>query len=259
MMQGMLMRAPRRHCMAAPSLLTPTMSPMARRMFSTPTMELQYMVHTARVKVNLPQAGQCWFFINPQDTVSQIVDSIKSEDTKISTAEVLTGTDKKQEVVRGSETLYSALQDNSRCFYLKLNDMLYKFDQGEAGQQTLDLTEKNPVYDMCKTEGLSNIQSSTVATIMRQVKQNLVGDESAAPQEEKKKRGRPKKSAATPGLSSDPKEVSYSVDDICNKFQEQSNFFECAIVREEVFQLRALKLLTKNEFEALDARKIEIE
>ena len=70
------------------------------------------MVHTARVKVNLPQAGQCWFFINPQDTVSQIVDSIKSEDNKISTAEVLTGTDNKQEVVRGSETLYTALQDN---------------------------------------------------------------------------------------------------------------------------------------------------
>jgi len=73
------------------------------------------------------------------------------------------------------------------------------------------------VYDMCKTEGLSNIQSSTVATIMRQVKQNLVGDESAAPLEEKKKRGRPKKNAA-PALSSDPKEVSYSVNDICNKF-----------------------------------------
>ena len=113
------------------------------------------------------------------------------------------------------------------------------------------------MYDICKAEGLSGIQSSTVATIMRQVKQNLVGDE-AAPKDEKKKRGRPKKSA-TPGLSTDPKELTYNVDDICTKFQEQSNFFECAIVREEVFQLRALRLLTKSEFEALDERKNEIE
>ena len=88
MMQGM-MGAPRRLTQAT-SLLSamPT-----RRLFSTPTMQLQYMVHTARVKVNLPQRGQCWFFIEPEDKVQAFVDNVKAEDDKLTSVEILAGAD----------------------------------------------------------------------------------------------------------------------------------------------------------------------
>ena len=151
------------------------------------------------------------------------MESIKTEDSKISSVEILSGDDKKQQVVRGSDILYSALQDSSRSHYLKLNDMLYKFDQGETGQQTLDLNEKSALFNDCKTQGLSNMQAATIATIVRQVKENLSTDAAAAatpaepaPEDAKPKRGRPKKSAASKSTST--KSSSYQVADICNQF-----------------------------------------
>ena len=50
------------------------------------------MLHNARVKINLPNHGEVWFFIDPKHTVSQFVSEVIAEDKKaIESLEVLRG------------------------------------------------------------------------------------------------------------------------------------------------------------------------
>ena len=50
-----------------------------------------------------------------------------------------------------------------------------------------------------------------------------------------------------------------TVDEVCDTFIDQTRFFECAVVREQVFQLRALRLVTQAQFNELEKQKQEIE
>ena len=68
-----------------------------------------------------------------------------------------------------------------------------------------------------------------------------------------------KKAKKTKKSSKSADGPSVTVDQVCDTFIRQSNFFENAIVREQVFQLRALQLIAQTEFDELDARKTEIE
>lgn len=55
-------------------------------------MPLQYMIHNARVKINLPQHGESWFFIDPKYTVQQFLHEVQSEDKDaIASLEILRG------------------------------------------------------------------------------------------------------------------------------------------------------------------------
>ena len=50
------------------------------------------MLYNARCKINLPNHGEVWFFIDPKHTVSQFVSEVISEDkNSIESLEVLRG------------------------------------------------------------------------------------------------------------------------------------------------------------------------
>ena len=52
------------------------------------------MVHSARVRVNLPDRGLCWFFITPEDRVEDFATALKTEDNLVVSLEVMTGNNK---------------------------------------------------------------------------------------------------------------------------------------------------------------------
>ncbi len=129
----------------------------------------------------------------------------------------------------------------------------------------MDLKETSQLYSTCKKAGLTNFHSSTIATIMRQVEMNLdfatAAQTPAASEElvEEPKADGKKAKKTTKKTASAADASAVTVDQICDTFISQANFFENAIVREQVFQLRALQLIAKTEFDELDARKNEIE
>lgn len=97
-----------------------------------PSMQLQYMVHMARVKVHLPATGDCWFFISPQLSVKDFLNEIKEEDNQIETLEILAGK-KTQQPLADSSILYNELKDRTRPIFLKVNgDMMYRFDSDKT-------------------------------------------------------------------------------------------------------------------------------
>ena len=72
-----------------------------------PTMEMQYMMSSARVMVNLPERGKCWFFVNSDDRIEDFQNAVKSEDSQVENIEVLFGSGKK---TKAAETpLYELL------------------------------------------------------------------------------------------------------------------------------------------------------
>ena len=146
------------------------------------------MVNSARVRVNLPDNGDCWFFIQPEDSIDEFCAKVKAEDPMINTLEVLKGKSSKIEVCDGQESLFESLKGSKKPMYLRLNDILYRFGNPEdeskivSGTATtktnseigsFDLKETSPLFNQCKKLGLSNYQSSTIATLMRQVEMNL--------------------------------------------------------------------------------------
>ena len=145
------------------------------------------MVNSARVRVNLPDNGDCWFFIQPEDSIDEFCAKVKAEDPMINTLEVLKGKSSKIEVCDGQESLFESLKGSKKPMYLRLNDILYRFGNPEdeskivSGTATtktnsdvgsFDLKETSPLFNQCKKLGLSNYQSSTIATLMRQVAVN---------------------------------------------------------------------------------------
>ena len=73
-------------------------------------MPLQYMLYNARVKINLPNHGEVWFFIDPKHTVSQFVSEVISEDkNSIESLEVLRGNGGSLKTVAQTEYLYEQL------------------------------------------------------------------------------------------------------------------------------------------------------
>ena len=59
------------------------------------------MVNSARVRVNLPENGDCWFFIQPEDSIDEFCAKVKAEDPLINSLEVLKGKSSKFEVCDG--------------------------------------------------------------------------------------------------------------------------------------------------------------
>ena len=177
-----------------------------------PTVPLQYMVHMARVKINLPERGDCWFFIDPRDKVEDFVSQVKTEDPQVKSVEVLSG-GALTKPIEGQKYIYTALQDRTQPKFLKVNDMIYKFDSEKTGLHRLDLTEDSPWFATCKKQGLTNIQSSTIATILKQVERNLpsVDADSASAEEgtDSAKSGKKVVKAKTNVVS---------VDDICDAY-----------------------------------------
>lgn len=112
------------------------------------------------------------------------------------------------------------------------------------------------------------MQSGSIATMINQIENNItfkavsaakleepVVEEPAQTEEEtgkKKKVTKKKKTVSRAGSS-------VSIDQVCDTFMNQTKFFENAIVREQVFQLRTVQLMAKTEFEKMESRKAEIE
>ena len=135
----------------------------------TPIMQLQYMVNMARVKINLPGRGDSWFFIEREATVNEFTKIVKQEDPEISNLEFVSGkpTSGKSKTLAQNDLLFNVLEDRQSPIYLKLNDMLYKFDSArDTDSAGIDLTETNQWYDECKTAGLANLHSSTISNII---------------------------------------------------------------------------------------------
>ena len=92
----------------------------------------------------------------------------------MASVEVLENDGTTQEVAPTDKVMYEMLQDPTRQTFLKINSSLYKFDEAHIeGREKLDLVEKNSFFQMCQQAGLSNIQASTVSTILKQVQSNL--------------------------------------------------------------------------------------
>ena len=119
----------------------------------TPIMQLQYMVNMARVKINLPGRGDSWFFIDHEATVNDFTKTVKQEDPEISNLELVSGkpASDKSKTLAQNDLLFNVLEDRQAPIYLKLNDMLYKFDSSRETDSTgIDLTETNQWYDECR-------------------------------------------------------------------------------------------------------------
>ena len=93
-----------------------------------------------------------------------------------------------------------------------MNDMLYRFGAEEVVEQKLDLIEKTDLFQQCKQEGLSNMQASTISTIMRQVQMNLpeltVEGTAAEQAQQAEEEEKPKKRGRKPKVASN---ASYNV------------------------------------------------
>ena len=212
-----LQRASSHFMMAAPT--------MSRRLFSIaaiPTVPLQYTVDMARVKVCLPQHGNCWFFINPNDTVSNFVEAVCNEDSKVKSLEILSGPDSAPKAVKKTLPLYKVLNDRDTPVYLRLNNMLYQFANARVGEDKVDLTEQSQWFNQCKQAGLANMHSTTIATILRQVENNIdfaEVEEASAP-EAKPDAGKngTKKTAAKKAAVTGP---TVELGQVCDTFMDQ--------------------------------------
>ena len=139
-------------------------------------MQLQYMVNMARVKINLPGRGDSWFFIDQDATVHDFSKLVKQEDPDISNLEIVSGKPSSGEskALAQNDLLFNALEDRTAPIYLKMNDMLYKFDSSmDADQAAIVLDETDQWYDECKKAGLASIHSSTIANIIQNIEQNV--------------------------------------------------------------------------------------
>ena len=77
-----------------------------------PTIQLKYMVHNAKVKINLPNQGECWFFIDPVHTVGDFTTEVKLEDQDAISSLKILRSDKAggaPKAVGQSEILYEQL------------------------------------------------------------------------------------------------------------------------------------------------------
>lgn len=121
--------------------------------------------------------------------------------------------------------------------FLRLNGMMYEFETQRAGTSTVDLAEKSTWFSQCEKLGLTNVHSSTLATIIGQMENNLAfpaGSAAAeAPTEAKEEKKTKKKTTKKAAAAASGAEL--SVDAVCDEFVKQSKFFENAIVREQIF------------------------
>ena len=246
------------------------MNHMSKRLFSTltPTIKTQHMMQMARVEVHLPQMGNCWFFVRPDENVAKFRDEVNKEDQLVKTVELFEevpahdGTGSIKTPVPDSESLYTKLLDPDNRLFLHLNGMEYKFDQKGCSHPEEILKDNSTWYTQCRAANLSKMHSTTLNTIIRQLEKNLpysqetlnaetVVIDTIIEEEPAKKGVRGKKKAS----SSD----TVSVSTVCDIFVEQTKFFEDAIVREQVFQLRALRLATETQLNVMEKQKLAIE
>ena len=122
----------------------------------------------ARVKVSLPHEGDCWFFISPQDKVSDFVTAVKEEDPLINSVEVLSGANGESQLAETS-MLYEELSDRQTPVFLKVNDMMYRFDSSKAGVESVSLEEKSDWFQQCQSLGIPLNHGSTITTIIQQM------------------------------------------------------------------------------------------
>jgi hypothetical protein len=92
----------------------------SRRLFSTatkmvndaPTIKTQYLMQMARVRVHLPQEGDCWFFIRPDETAATFRDEVDKEDALVNMVQLF------EEVKRqdGKAAVRKAVSDSAHLF-----------------------------------------------------------------------------------------------------------------------------------------------
>ena len=216
----------------------------------------------ARVKINLPTQGESWFFIDPTQTVQDFIKEVQGEDSNINSLEIMTGSSTNPKPATANENLYKVLQDPYTSHFLKLNNMMYSFGDKSLRKDTISLKETSTWFTQCQKAGLPDLHSSTVATLLKNIETNLdftpaaadaVVDEAAA------ETATPAKKAKKTTAKSKAAAGSVTVDQVCDTFLSQTQFFENNIIREQVFQLRAIKLMAQNDFDELDAEKQKIE
>ena len=157
------------------------MNQLSKRLFSTavPTIKTQHMMEMARVEVFLPQMGNCWFFVKPDENVAKFRDEVNKEDELVKTVELYEevlahdGTASVKTPVPDSVSLYSKLLDPRNRLFLHLNGMEYKFDQKESIHPEEILKDNSPWYAQCRAANLSKMHSTTLNTIIRQLEKNL--------------------------------------------------------------------------------------
>ena len=215
----------------------------------TPIMQLQYMVNMARVKINLPGRGDSWFFIDQDATVRDFSKLVKEEDPEISNLEIVSGkpSSGSSKALAQNDMLFDVLEDRTAPIYLKLNDMLYKFDSArDANQAGIDLIETDHWYDECRNAGLANLHSSTISNILKNVEMNVEFVQSTpkgksktiSEDETETKTTSGKKRKYYPRRTTD-------VDNVLSIFAEQVKFFENDIIRQQIYKLKTMHLLTK--------------
>ena len=67
------------------------MLPNSQQQSAGDEIQLQYMLGKARVKVNLPEQRDSWFFIHPDDTVQDFISCVQQEDKKVKSLSVMSG------------------------------------------------------------------------------------------------------------------------------------------------------------------------
>ena len=89
------------------------------------------------------------------------------------------------------------------------------------------------------------MHSSTVATLLKNIETNLDFTPAAADAvvDEAAETATPAKKAKKTTAKSKAAAGSVTVDQVCDTFLSQTQFFENNIIREQVFQLRAIKLM----------------
>lgn len=193
------------------------MGQASKRLFSThtaamsaPMIKTQYLMQMARIKVQLPQEGDTWFFVRPNDTIENFRNEISSEDDQIKTVEVFESADgKARKELKESASLYETLKSSQSRVILSLNGMEYEFDR-ECKVRPENLFEESKAswFTKCRQANLSKMHSSTIATVLQQVQMNLPSLEAEAAEEPATKGAKGKKSAAP----------TVSVQEVCDTF-----------------------------------------
>ena len=183
------------------------------------------MLNKARVQMELPSKGHVWLFINPSVTIAQFKDMCVAEDPKISNVEIQDGA----QPLSPDTNLLDLLQDSKKTLKLRLNDTEFKFGNA-AKHGSLDTTAlaASKWHDLAAKEGLGGLHATTLGTILTLTEQNLDFSKATGA-------------------------------DVTKAFEGQAQYFENAVVREEIYKLNTLRISTLNELEALRERKAQIE
>lgn len=185
-------------------------------------MTTEYLINSTRIRLTLPERGDCWFFVNRDLSVQDFKQRCQDEDANVAEVEVLQGTTNKPVGAQDSTSLYSLLADRTTPVFLRLNNIFYRFENQGKGEDVvpIEIKETSPWFDHCKQLGMTNLQASTLNTMIHQIESNLDSNAKsnpAQPKSNKKKGGN--SNAAASG------EPTYTVEQVTDEFVKQTAFF----------------------------------